>query len=71
MIRAASIRHYWILDPQLRTLEMLRLERGAYVHTVSPSEGTIRTAGFRGLVIDLDSLWAEIDRADRASRRRR
>lgn len=65
-----GICHYWIVDPQLRTFEMLRLERGAYMHSTSAT-GKIRLGGFAGLVLDLDDLWREVDRAGRSRSRRR
>jgi Uma2 family endonuclease len=67
---AAGARHYWIVDPQLRTLEMLRLERGAYVHVTPVSADRVRAVGFPGLLLDLSKLWAEVDRAGHEPRRR-
>jgi Uma2 family endonuclease len=55
---------YWLVDPEARTLEILRrdederYDRGALV-----SAGVLDVVpGCDGLVLDLDALWAEIDR---------
>ncbi len=59
-----GIRYYWILDPQLRSLEILELgpdER--YSHALGASEGVLeRVPGCEGLTVDLEDLWAKIDR---------
>lgn len=62
---AAGVRWYWIIDPQLRTLEILSLDpRGKYVHALDASHGRLRSIpGCTGLRIDLDALWAEVDAA--------
>ncbi|HVO24245.1 MAG TPA: Uma2 family endonuclease [Candidatus Margulisiibacteriota bacterium] len=67
----AGIRYYWILDPQLRTLEILALEaRAQYRVAVAHSRGRLRIPGCPGLVLDLDHLWAEVDEAERQQKRR-
>jgi Uma2 family endonuclease len=63
-------KNYWIVDPQLRTVEMVRLERGSWVHVTPRPASRLRPPGFSGLVLDLDDLWKRVDRADRGSRRR-
>ena len=56
----------WILDPQLRTLEILELEASAHYRVaVARSRGKVRIPGCPGLVLNLDDLWAEVDEADR------
>ena len=62
----AGIRYYWILDPQLRTLEVLELDvRGRYRVALACSQGRVPVPGCRGLVLNLDELWAEVDEAER------
>ncbi len=66
----AGIAYYWILDPQLRVLEVLELEsRSRYRVALSRSTGKGRVPGCPGLALDLDDLWAEIDEAQAPRRR--
>ena len=72
----AGIRYYWIVDPQLRSLEIFELGRdGRYAVALTASRGRVRAPGCRGLSVNLDARWAEVDEAARAgarsSRRRR
>jgi Uma2 family endonuclease len=65
----AGIAYYWILDPQLRTLEVLELETGGqYRVALSRSSGKARVPGCPGLTLDLDDLWTEVEEADRQGR---
>jgi Uma2 family endonuclease len=59
----AGARYYWLLDPQLRTLEILELEPARrYAHALAATGGRLDDVpGCEGLVIDLDALWTEID----------
>jgi Uma2 family endonuclease len=58
-----GVRYYWIVDPQLRSLEILkRGPQGRYEHLLGATEGTIDIPGSDGFVLDLDAVWAEIDR---------
>ena len=61
---AFGVRSYWLLDPQLRSLEVLELgPDGRYVHAAAATSGVLRERpSCPGLVIDLDALWAELDR---------
>ncbi|HEY2366496.1 MAG TPA: CoA transferase, partial [Polyangiaceae bacterium] len=45
----AGARHYWLVDPQLRTVEMLRLEGKRYVVETVASNGRVRPKGFVAL----------------------
>lgn len=59
---AFGVKWYWLVDPGLRTLEVLELRDGAYSHTGAASTGRVsEIPGCDGLVLDLDSLWAEVD----------
>ena len=70
--RNAGIRYYWIIDPQARGLEILELGRSRrYSVALAASAGTQRIPGCRGLVLDLDALWREIDEANAAATRGR
>jgi Uma2 family endonuclease len=61
-----GVRWYWLLDPEQRTLEILELgSDGRYVRALGATEGVIESVpGCSGLVLDLDGLWPEIERAD-------
>lgn len=68
----AGIRYYWILDPQLRTLEVLELEASTHYRVaVARSRGRVRIPGCPGLVLNLDELWTEIDEAERQHSQRK
>jgi len=60
---AFGVAWYWILDPQLRSLEILELDaQRRYLHVLGASAGTLENIpGCEGLKLDLDSLWAAID----------
>lgn len=60
---AFGVAWYWLLDPQLRSLEILQLDpQGRYVHVLGACTGTLtQIPGCEGLTLDLDALWAAID----------
>jgi Uma2 family endonuclease len=59
---AFGVRYYWLVDPEARSLEILRLDdAGHYVHAADAGEGQIDAPGFEGLTLDLDALWRELD----------
>lgn len=65
---AFGIRHYWLVDPALGSLEVFELGPHAggvarYTRVLAATEGTVTDIpGFEGLAIDVDALWAELAR---------
>lgn len=54
---------YWLVDPRQRTLEVLHLASGGcYSIELAAGDGMHPIPGCEGLTIDLDALWAEVDR---------
>jgi Uma2 family endonuclease len=60
---AFGVAWYWLLDPQLRSLEILQLDpQSRYLHVLGASTGTLeKIPGCEGLALDLDALWAAVD----------
>jgi Uma2 family endonuclease len=53
-----GVQHYWLVDPEARTLEALELEDGGYRLAVAVSgEASFSPALFPGLDIPLAELW--------------
>jgi len=66
----ARIPYYWIVDPQLRTLEVFELDRNRrYTTVLVASAGRVRVPGCAGLVLDLDALWEELAEAEPPQKR--
>jgi Uma2 family endonuclease len=59
---AFGVRWYWIVDPGLRTFEVLELDDASrYCHTVAAAGGLLRVPGCGDLTLDIDALWREVD----------
>lgn len=57
-----GVRFYWLLDPALGSLEIFELVDGRFLKLDGRTSGSFVAAGCPGLTIDLDALWAELDR---------
>lgn len=66
---AFGVRYYWILDPTERTLEIFELGPDRrYVHALGASEGIVALVpGCAQLALDLQELWAQVDRLESES----
>lgn len=61
-----GIRWYWLVDPSLRTVEILELDsKRRYKFVADGSSGKLRVPGCRGLMLNLDELWSEPGRLAR------
>lgn len=58
----AGVPEYWIVDPERRTIDFLALEGDAY-RVLLPVDGRFESVRFPGLVIELEPLWAEVERS--------
>ncbi len=62
---AFGVRYYWLVSPELRSVEVLELGAdGRYVHAQNLSTGSAPVVGCEGLTLDVDDLWREVARAE-------
>jgi len=56
--RREGVRHYWIVDPRIKTLEVYRLDNGRW-NELDTYEGevTVRAEPFESMELDLARLW--------------
>jgi Uma2 family endonuclease len=58
-----GVRWYWLVDPALRTVEILELgSDGRYAHAASATDTVLDPVpGCTGLALDVPALWKRID----------
>lgn len=57
---ACGVTHFWIVDPDARTMECFRLQAGAYVLDASAGgREALSVPSFEGLSLPLESLWLD------------
>lgn len=56
-----GVRWYWLVDPELRTIEIYELLDGAYRRVLGAADGVVDVPSCEGLSLDLDALWREVD----------
>jgi Uma2 family endonuclease len=61
-------KQYWLVDPKLRTFEIWSLDKNKkYQPIATAARGKIRKIPtLPALVVDVDALWAEVDRLEEA-----
>ena len=58
---AFGVRHAWIVDPLLRTLEVRRLEGGRWVELGTfADDARVRAEPFDAIELELGALWADL-----------
>ncbi len=62
---AGNVPEYWIVDPQARRLQFLRLADGGYEEHLPDADGRYRSTGMSGLVCDVAGLMACLDNQDK------
>jgi Uma2 family endonuclease len=59
---AFGVRWYWLVDPELRSIEIFELGRdGHWRSALAAVKGRVRVPACRGLVLDVSKLWREVD----------
>jgi Uma2 family endonuclease len=57
-----GVKFYWLVDPALGAWEVFELVDGRYLKVLGLTHGSAEAPGCPGLMIDVDALWAELDR---------
>lgn len=59
-----GVKNYWLVDPALGAFEVFLLDAGGrYVKALGQTSGVVmEVPGCSGLAVDLDALWAELER---------
>lgn len=58
--RREEVRHYWIVDPRVQTIEILRLDGEGYrLVGVLAGAQKVRAEPFDAIELDLGELWPE------------
>jgi Uma2 family endonuclease len=61
----AEVHHAWLVDPLLRTLEVLRWENGRWVLLGTyRDDGRVRAEPFEAFELELEVLWADVQLPD-------
>lgn len=56
-----GVRHAWLVDPHLHTLEVLRLHEGSWlIVDVLKDDAKVRAEPFDAIELDLAVLWADV-----------
>lgn len=57
-----GVRHVWLVDPALRTLEVLRREGGGWLLVdVHADDARVRAEPFDAIELELGALWADME----------
>jgi Uma2 family endonuclease len=57
------VAHLWLVDPALRTLEVLRLENGRWsILATQHDDAKVRAEPFEAIELELGLLWADVSR---------
>jgi Uma2 family endonuclease len=64
---AFGVRWYWLVDPELRSFEVLELgPDGRYAHALAATGGVVEPVpGCEGLSLDLGAMWDQLDELQR------
>lgn len=58
--QAFGVRHYWLVDPALGSVEVFELRDGLYARVAAATAGRLDVPGLPSVVLDLDDLWAKL-----------